>query len=184
MPYVFVKPSISRFCAHASDGLNCLLHRYKSLRLLYWQEYKRNTHEPLCVYFCMSFWAEGGVHDRRPKSNFCGLSASEQAKARGVLPKRDMATNFGGLLVECYIYCRKPPKLQAISLRRYRSLVLLRYSLRKTSTSQTALRFASLRMTYRIFIDWLAIENGLSRTSTRTRSSNRRIFKSAGVYGS
>ena len=66
------------------------------------------------------------MHDRRPKSNFCGLSASEQAKARGILPKRDMATNFGGLLMECYIYCRKPPKLVAISHRRIRSLVLHR----------------------------------------------------------
>ena len=38
---------------------------------------------------------------------------------------RDMATNFGGLLMGCYICERKPPKLQAISLRRFRSSVLL-----------------------------------------------------------
>ena len=38
---------------------------------------------------------------------------------------RDIAANLGGLLLECYIRCRKPPKLQAISLRRIRSSVLL-----------------------------------------------------------
>ena len=38
---------------------------------------------------------------------------------------RDMATNLGGLPIECYIRCRKPPKLQAISLRRIRSLLPL-----------------------------------------------------------
>ena len=38
---------------------------------------------------------------------------------------RDMATNLGGLLMGCYICERKPPKLQAISLRRIRSSVLL-----------------------------------------------------------
>ena len=38
---------------------------------------------------------------------------------------RDLVRNLGGLLMECYICCRKPPKLQAISLRRYRSSVLL-----------------------------------------------------------
>ena len=38
---------------------------------------------------------------------------------------RDMATKFGGLLMGCYICERKPPKLQAISLRRIRSLLPL-----------------------------------------------------------
>ena len=38
---------------------------------------------------------------------------------------RDIAANLGGLLMECYICERKPPKLQAISLRRIRSSVLL-----------------------------------------------------------
>ena len=38
---------------------------------------------------------------------------------------RDMAANLGGFLMGCYICERKPPKLQAISLRRFRSSVLL-----------------------------------------------------------
>ena len=38
---------------------------------------------------------------------------------------RDMVRNLGGLLMGCYICERKPPKLQAISLRRIRSSVLL-----------------------------------------------------------
>ena len=36
-----------------------------------------------------------------------------------------MATNFGGLPTECYICCRKPRKLQAISLRRFGALLPL-----------------------------------------------------------
>ena len=38
---------------------------------------------------------------------------------------RDMAANLGGLLMGCYICEKKPPKLQAISLRRFRSLLPL-----------------------------------------------------------
>ena len=48
---------------------------------------------------------------------------------------------------KCYIRHGKSPKLVAISHRRCRSSVLLRYSLRKTSTAKTASRFSSLRMT-------------------------------------
>ena len=48
-----------------------------------------------------------------------GESASHRAK-------RDMATSFGGLPAECYIFCRKPRGLQAISHRRIRSSVLYR----------------------------------------------------------
>ena len=36
-----------------------------------------------------------------------------------------MATNLGGLPTECYICCRKPRKLQAISLRRFGALLSL-----------------------------------------------------------
>ena len=36
-----------------------------------------------------------------------------------------MAINFGGLPTECYICCRKPRKLQAISLRRFGALLPL-----------------------------------------------------------
>ena len=36
-----------------------------------------------------------------------------------------MATNLGGLPTECYICCRKPRKLQAISLRRFGALLPL-----------------------------------------------------------
>ena len=35
---------------------------------------------------------------RSAKSNFCGLSVSEQAEARGILPMRDMAQNLGDFL--------------------------------------------------------------------------------------
>ena len=46
-------------------------------------------------------------------------SASHEAK-------RDMATNFGGFWLECYICESRPPKLVAISLRRFGASVLHR----------------------------------------------------------
>ena len=54
--------------------------------------------------------------------------------------KRDLVTSLGDFLMGCNIHFGKPPKFVRRSLRRYRSSVLYRYSLNKTSTS--------LRMTY------------------------------------
>ena len=89
----------------------------------------------------------------RPKSNFCGLSEANKQEAKntsclsGIWLKISVACQR-----ECYICCGKPPNLQAISHRRYRSSVLPRSSLGKTSTPKTASRFSPLRMTYRSFI--------------------------------
>ena len=55
---------------------------------------------------------------------------------------------------------QKPPKLRAISLRRFGALVLPRSSLGKTSTAKTASRFSSLRMTGWFIVLLLSIENG------------------------
>ena len=66
-------------------------------------------------------------------------------------------------LTGCNIFLGKPPKLVRRSLRRIRASVLLRYSLRKTSTSQTAPRFSPLRMTYSGFVWVLSVrKNGWS----------------------
>ena len=69
---------------------------------------------------------------------FCSRSFSERRARKNreaFLPKRDMAQNLGGLPTKCYIYHRKPSKLQAIS-RRLRSSVLL-VRLRSTRRSST-----------------------------------------------
>ena len=54
--------------------------------------------------------------------------------------KRDLVWSLGGILMGCNICLGKPPKFVRRSLRRYRSSVFPRSSLRKTSTT--------LRMTY------------------------------------
>ena len=128
--------------------------RPRALRKLIYEKKKKTTvacfkrHRTIPLYVILS-------EVRSTESNFCGLSeANKQRAQKHFVFKRDMAKNLGGLPTGCYIYRVKPPKRVAISLRRYRSSVLLRYSLRKTSTSKTASRFSSLRMTYNISI-WM-----------------------------
>ena len=60
--------------------------------------------------------------------------------------KRDLVWSLGGILMRCNICLGKPPKFVRRSLRRYRSSVFPRSSLRKTSTT--------LRMTYRGIVCW------------------------------
>ena len=52
------------------------------------------------------------------------------------MAKRDLVTNLGDTLIGCSICCGKTPKLVWRSLRRLRSSVFPRYSLKKTSQAQ------------------------------------------------
>jgi hypothetical protein len=63
-----------------------------------------------------------------------------------------MATSLGGFLQKMLHPTKKPPKFQAISLRRFGALILPRFSLGKISTTPTASRFSPLRMTYSGFV--------------------------------
>ena len=99
---------------------------------------------------CMSSWA---------KSKFLWGSepqATIRAKTEERMRRRDLLTSFGGFLTGCYICFGKPPKLVRRSHRRSRSSVLLRYSLRKTSTTKSRAIF-SLRMTYSGFVWVLSV---------------------------
>ena len=99
-----------------------------------------------------------GRHECRPKSNFCGLSLGEQAKARafwrsGIWLKISVACQRNVTFTveshgdfEPYPFVAFAPRFCIGSSPR------AAHSLNKTSTTQTALRFSSLRMTYSSFV--------------------------------
>ena len=83
--------------------------------------------------------------------------SEKREKTASLLAKRDLVWNLGGLLFGCYICESKPPKLQAISHRRFAPRFLLgsspraAHSLTKTSTTKSRAIFP-LRMTGRLFV--------------------------------
>ena len=97
------------------------------------------------------------MYDRRPKSNFCGLSVSEQAKVRGFSRSR-IWFKISVAYHRNVTSVQKPPKLVAISLRRFGALVLYRIVAASGSLPQQNFdyakrrRFSPLRMTYSGFV--------------------------------
>ena len=75
----------------------------------------------------------------RPKSKFCGLSEANKQN-REAFAEAGYGLKSRWLFESMLHSKQKPPKLQAISLRRIGALVFPRYSLRKTSTTCSALR--------------------------------------------
>ena len=67
--------------------------------------------------------------------------SEERGRSARRKPPRDLVTSFGGLLRGCNIFCGKPPKFVRRSHRRYRSSVLPRSPLGKTSTTKSQCDF-------------------------------------------
>ena len=86
---------------------------------------------------------------------------------------RDMATNFGGLLMGCYICERKPPKPQAISLRRFRSLLPL---VRFAQPAEVRLRASHFAQNDRL-VDGFAVCVCLGMSRAPSPTTNFKIFR-------
>ena len=105
------------------------------------------------LLFCCLFFAEHFSKElHKPKPLDVILSASRSFSERGARKNQGAKApqgspnECGWLTEENVTSCKKPQKFVTRSLRRYRSSVLLRYSLRKTSTTKSQCDF-SLRMT-------------------------------------